>query len=194
MPDQPARPSAEEKESAVARLSAAFADDRVTLEEFERRVEEVYKAATPMALAKLTSDLPAPKPAGIDEKRQMIVDAVAARAAMPPRLFTAFGNIERSGHLTVPPHLEIRARFSNVELDLSDAELQPGVTEIVVRAFCGNVEVKLPAGVRVEHHGGALLGSFTAKVGTVVTTGNLHTVRVVGRAVLSNVEFTGAGG
>ena len=48
----------EEREAAVSRLSAAFADDVLEVEEFERRVTKVYDATTTHALVALTHDLP----------------------------------------------------------------------------------------------------------------------------------------
>lgn len=60
--DEPARASrpltSQERESAVARLSTAFAQDVLSMEEFERRVAEAYKAPTPAALARLVENFP----------------------------------------------------------------------------------------------------------------------------------------
>ena len=182
-------PSTTEREAIIARLTAAFAEDRISLEEFERRAEEVYRAATPMALTRLTSDLPAEiTPAPAD------ASVPAARSQMPPRISSVLGSVERGGRLSVPRRLEIRAVLANVELDLREAIFESGVTEIAVRAAFANVEVLLPAGLTVEHHGDALLGSFVAHAGAGPTGSTARTLRITGRALLSSVIFTGPKG
>jgi hypothetical protein len=50
---------------AIEQLSAHFANDELTLEDLERRIERVYKATTPAELDRITADLsrsPAPRP------------------------------------------------------------------------------------------------------------------------------------
>ena len=180
------------REAAVARLSAAFAYDVLPMEEFERRVGEVYRVATPGDLAELLGDLP---PDAAAEH------SVAGRALVPAqpiggRIGALFSNVERSGRLSVPSRLRIRAVFGNVELDLRDAEFGPGLTEISVDAVFGNVEVRLPANVAVEDDGESILGSFVVRVAARAEWSLAHslahslaTVRITGRALLGNVEF-----
>jgi len=181
------RPPDAVREMIIARLSTAFAQDHLTLEEFERRVEAVYQAGSASALALLVNDLPA------------VVTAEPGAAAvapptppLPPRISALLGSVERGGRMVIPARLQIRALFANVELDLRQAEFQQGVTEIAVRALFSNVEVRLPAGVAVEHHGSAALGVFAARKSRVllpVTAASKRLVRVLGRALFSNVEF-----
>lgn len=176
------------REAAVARLSAAFTYDVLPMEEFERRVGEAYRVATPASLAELLADLP---PDAASEH------VGARRALLPPQAISAhigalFSNVERSGRLVVPPRLNIRSIFGNVELDLRDAEFGPGLTEISVDVVFGNVEVRLPANVSVEDHGESILGSFVVRVAARAEWALAHssaTVRITGRALLGNVEF-----
>ena len=175
------RLSASDREAAVSRLSAAFAHDVLPLDEFERRVADAYRATSPAELASLLGDLPA------------IVEAGAVSlASVPERVRALFGNVERGGAVVVPPRLEIRVLFGNVELDLSDARFGPGITEISIRAICGNVELRLPAHAVVENHGGGTLASFTCRAPVPAGRGSAQgelRVRVTGRAVLANVEI-----
>lgn len=181
------------REAVVARLSAAFAHDALTIEEFERRVGQVYRVTTAASLAELVADLPR------DEASARIS---AGRALAPPQPMAAhigafFSNVERASRLAVPPRLMIRTICGNIELDLRNAEFGQGVTEISVEAVLGNVEVKLPAHVAVENHGGSVMGSFA-----VVLAPGAHwsfaranaAVRITGRSVMSNVEFVSSAG
>jgi predicted membrane protein len=73
-----------------------------------------------------------------------------------------------------------------VELDLTEATFEPGVTTIDVRAFMGYVQIRFPAGVRVESAGRALFGYFAIKGGA---PGNAPSVvRITGRAALGFAE------
>jgi len=180
-----------DREAIIARLAAAFAEDRLSMDEYEQRVEAVYKAATPMALEKLTSDLPAPVAAKGEDA------ALSGVLPMAPRLFALLGSVERKGRLAVPRRLEVRALFANVEVDLREADFKPGVTEIAVRALFANVELILPEGVALEHHGEAILGSFATHAGpkAVRPPGSaVRLVRLTGRAVFGNVEVSGGSG
>jgi hypothetical protein len=174
-------PTTDAREAAIERLSHAFAHDVLSIEEFEDRTALVYRAASMDELASLVADLPSASVAA-DSGRQ------AGLAPMSPRIAAAFASVERGGVVAVPPRLDIRAVFGNVELDLSRAEFGPGVTEISVRALFGNVEIRLPEGAQVENHGAASLGSFVVNA---AGDGSLSEVRVLvtGRAVFANIEF-----
>ena len=183
LPPVPESPlSASDREAVVSRLSAAFANDVLPLDEFERRVAEAYRAASRAELASLLGDLPAAADSG----------AGVALASVPERVAALFGNVERGGAVVVPSRLEIRALFGNVELDLSEARVGPGTTEISIRAVCGNVELRLPAHALVENHGSGTLASFTCRAplpAHAASSAGEPRVRVTGRAVLANVEI-----
>ena len=51
-------PATREREAVIAQLSAGFADDRLSLEEFESRVSAAYRATTTTDLVALAADLP----------------------------------------------------------------------------------------------------------------------------------------
>ena len=59
MTDRPIRASDQERESVVSVLRDAFADGRLTYEEFEERTAAAYAARTWTDLRELTADLPA---------------------------------------------------------------------------------------------------------------------------------------
>jgi hypothetical protein len=174
----------EEREAAVARLSAAFARDVLTVTEYERRVTEVYRAPNAVALAELTADLPgagAPKSEGT---------SLGPPVQTSPQILALFSSVERAGRIAIPPRLSMQSVFANIELDLRDAEFRAGVTDIEASAIFGNIEVLLPDGVTVENHGNAFLGNYSAVAPSRPTVGqpSIH-IRVNGIAIFGNVEF-----
>jgi hypothetical protein len=171
----------EEREHVVERLSECFAHDLIPVEEFEYRVDAAYRAPTRAALAALVADLAFDDPPD------------SAATTMPRQISAVLGNVEQSIGGTVPPLLHVRSILGNVELDLSRARFAPGVTEIDVRAFMGNVEITLPPGVDVENHGSTFLANFEHRgaLGRAVgPAGGVCVVRLTGRATLSSVEIS----
>ena len=66
MTDRPIRASDKERESVVDVLRDAYADGRLTLDEFEERTSAAYAAKTWTELRELTADLPVQPPLGAD--------------------------------------------------------------------------------------------------------------------------------
>jgi len=83
MTDRPIRASDQERESVVAVLRDAYADGRLTLEEFEERSSAGYAAKTWAELRELTADLPVQPLLGADLNHR---SQAAQPQAVPPAL------------------------------------------------------------------------------------------------------------
>src|SRR5437763_1518099 len=168
------------REQVIAVLTERFANDHLTLEEFERRTAAAYAATTPAALAELTADLGVTAVPGTRSSiPQMNVGAV---------LGSVVKKMDR-----VPRHLSVRTVLGNVELDLTQAVFRPGVTDIALHASMGNIEIQLPKNVGVEDHVSALLGSFEYRrhpraTSWAETSGNVSVVRFTGKVTMSSAE------
>lgn len=170
-------PTLDERERVVDLLQLRFADDHLSLDEFERRVAAAYQAKTAEELCTLVADL-----------------APVTAASMVPehgKLSAIFSSNERDGAMPVPRRFEIVAVFGNVELDLSNATFTAGLTEIYVSAVLGNVELTLPLGIRVECSGNGLFGTFDCKAGSIAgyAADADRIVRITGRSVFASVEI-----
>src|ERR1051325_8160731 len=130
---------AEARERVLERLSDAFAQDQLGLDEFEARVDGAYRASTEPGLSALVRHL-APLPA--PPRGEPVMTPSAASSA--PRVLAVLGNVERRGRLRLQNGYRVTSVLGNIELDLRDAVLPPGVTEIRVRAVLGNVEITVP--------------------------------------------------
>ena len=92
---------------------------------------------------------------------------------------------------TVPRELTLRARLGYLELDLTGATFEPGVTNIEVQAFMGYVQIRLPGGVRVESSGRAFIGFFSlkgARASRAASVPDGRVVRITGTADFGFVE------
>lgn len=144
LPAKAAAPTPAERERAVEVLTRHYAVDRLSETELQARLDRVYVAVTPEELQAVLADLPAEPELGAD------LPAKRVRAV--------FSGQEQRLSGVLPRHIQLKARFGYIELDLTDATVQEGVSEIDVGVFCGYAEIRLPAGVRVESVGQALLG------------------------------------
>jgi hypothetical protein len=99
------------------------------------------------------------------------------------------GGVVRRGAWAVPQRVSAIAIMGGVELDLRDAQLSPGVTEIQAFALMGGVVVYVPPNVRLEVDGSAILGGFEDQVYTPpVPDPAAPIVRVTGLAIMGGVE------
>jgi len=168
---EPQLPAARER--VVEALTQHFANDSLSETELENRLQSVYAVTTTRELDALLADLP----------------ALPGTETLPARPDTdikaLFSGQERKLAGPVPHGLRLRARLGYVELDLTQATFEPGVTTIDVGAFMGYVQIRFPHGVRVESAGRALFGYFAIK-GAVTNAPSI--VRIVGRARFGFVE------
>lgn len=175
-----------ERERAVDLLSQLFAQDGLTLEELEGRMERVYAARSVAALQEATRDLPA------------VVEAAAPRAAVVPaafapqrdRIVSVMAETKRSGLAQVPPRLDLVCVMSDTKIDLRGAQLTAPVTEIRVRAVMAAVQVTVPAGVRVVVQPSAFMASVSDPdmLDDVVPAG-APVVRITGRVIMSELKI-----
>lgn len=159
------RVSGDRRQETIDRLMEHFANDVIPLEEFERRLDAANRATSEGDLERLLSDLPSAKPPA---KVRQTVPAVQPRQAVasPTQVretgwvIGILGGGERAGRWVPARKNYVMGVLGGAKLDLREALLGPGVTEINVFAFCGGVEILVPPGMAVEVDGFALMGGF----------------------------------
>jgi predicted membrane protein len=89
----------------------------------------------------------------------------------------------------VPKRISAVAFMGGIELDLREATLGPGVTEIEVLAVMGGVVVTVPPNVRLECDGFAFMGGFEDQLKQPASGDpNAPAVRLTGFAFMGGVE------
>jgi hypothetical protein len=171
------------RDTTIAKLSDAFANDLITLEQFEQRVAAAYQAQSESELDSLLSDISssAARSAVPSRRGQFAV------GTMPKYVRAIFSSTERRQASIVPSMLDVKSRFGNVEMDLSECEFPNEVTDLHLSAIFGNIEIRLPSYVHVENYGEGFLGSFTC-ITPNSPPGDAPVVRIFGTALFGNVE------
>jgi hypothetical protein len=181
----PVAPTAAARERVVELLSRHFADDAISLDELERRLDRAYAATTTRELDALVGDL-VPAPATDLTESPLALTSAPDHA----RIVSLFSSTERRGSYLVPRHLELKARMTYLELDLTEATFAPGLTTIDASSVMSYVKLVFPQGVHVECEGSAIFGSFELKAAPpLIGERPTIVVRVTGRAVFGAVEL-----
>ena len=139
VPDQrQLRLSHADRDRVVQFLNSAFSEGRLTVPEFEERVDGVLKARTYGEIEPFLADLP----------------VAAAAPAPPPRdvleLRSTASSIKRRGRWSVPRRLVIRSKAGSVKLDFAEAAISHPVVEIDLDVLAGSTELILPDGATAD--------------------------------------------
>lgn len=197
--DRPAPALAATRERTVQALIKHFGDDRLTVSEFERRLDAAHQARTRDELAALLRDLPVleretrPAVAGstdVAKRPSGTVSPEERRSARDSVVVAIMGGAKRAGRWTPPPHLHAFTFWGGITLDFRDANLPREVTNVAAYAIMGGIEIIVPPGTRVENAGFALMGGFETDAvndATDVASGPL--LRVSGVALMGGVEI-----
>jgi Domain of unknown function (DUF1707) len=142
------RASDAERDAVVQRLQVAFAEGRLTDQEFDDRMRAALAARLHADLDELLTDLPlatapvAPRP------------VAPAAGPRPGRYAIAYKNtVRQTGRWRVPGAFRVIVYKGTGLIDLRAAELTEGVTRLAVVAYKSDVEVVVPPGIRVEVSG-----------------------------------------
>lgn len=143
------------RERTIDALSRHFAEDHITLEELERRLERAYRAGSSAELEQLTHDLPALGAATAAPARGAYGASgrdLAPASGLAPgtrRMLSIMSSNKRVGNWNPPRELDVAAVMSETVLDLTGTRMQP-VMDIKLFAMMASVRIIVPEGTQVE--------------------------------------------
>jgi hypothetical protein len=179
---------ADERERMIQQLSDHFANDRLSLEELETRMELAYKASSSADLQRLTADLPSVAASPVP----LPADELAAIAPDRERLFSVMSETRRRGSWVVPQRLDLIALMSDTTIDLTQAALPTGIIDIHVRSICAAVKIIVPPGIQVVSRLSSLMSSVRGSSEPNVSGGEEWktgtVVRLSGWALMAEVQ------
>ena len=200
MADVPVPSLARAREQKINELSVHFANDDLSLEDLERRIEQVYKAGSVAELESITADLtraaaaPAPGPTQLPRLRGSGAKATtpAVYQGTSTRLLSLMSTTRRVGRWLVPPKLDVVAVMSDTKLDLTHAVLPAGVMDFEVRAVMASLKMIVPPGVRVMVDMHSVMSSVRSRAdefdADVPPSPSAPVVRLTGYAVMADVQ------
>jgi hypothetical protein len=172
-----------ERDTALERLRDAFADGRLTDDEFDQRARAALHARTTAELEQLFIDLPA------TASTTPTTPVPAARTKRPVHLTVGvLGNTWRRWRWQIAPRSAAVALLGGCRLDLRAATLTAPVTTITAVGLAGGIDVVVPPGVRVELNAYGLLCDAANRVPEQDLPPDAPLVRVRLFGVLSAIE------
>ncbi len=182
---------AERKDTARQVLADRYAEGILELDAYEVRIDAVERATDLDTVESTIADLrpDEPEPSTALARRVGSVEIVPREQVRTREsVVSVLGSVRRKGSWEVPRRLKVTAVLADVDLDLREARLADGVTEIRVTSILAEVTIIAPPQVRVIMDGGAVLGEFEG-THTGPADGDGPVVRITGTAVLGEVQL-----
>lgn len=183
------------REAKIDELSRHFANDDLSLEDLERRIERVYKAGSLAELESITADLQGlsvPVPSAQTRPARVSSAPVSAGSGSDHgRILAIMSETRRTGRWTVPRRLEVVSVMSDTKLDLTQAILPAGVIDVEVRAVWAACKITIPPGVRVINETHAIMAAVRTKgddLEAVAANPSMPTIRLRGLALMAEVK------
>jgi hypothetical protein len=182
------------RDRVIHRLSHSFAVDLITIDELDRRIEQAYRVQTLDELRALIADLeqlPVPAsapPLALAVSPQQPYAGALVEHEEYGRLASIMSSTKRMGPWVVPRNLTVRAIMSETKLDLREARLAPGVTDIDVFAFWAAVRITVLPGVRVVDHTEPMMAEVrNESLGDELAGASPSIIRVRGSIIMSEL-------
>jgi hypothetical protein len=154
------------KQRAEELISTRYAEGLIDQDELERRLEAVTHASTLAVLERQIVDLvePGTSPSAALARRSPATAPSTALArredvAAQRRIIAVFGSHEERGRWTPARCNELIGVFATAVIDLREATLGPGETEIELRCVFTSAEVLVPPGLAVRVDAGVIFSS-----------------------------------
>jgi hypothetical protein len=183
------------REQKISELSQHFANDDLSLEDLERRIERVYQAASVADLDAITSDLKAAIPQA-QRGRGSVPQASASYTPMAApiqsaRILAVMSESKRTGRWQVPSRVDVISLMADTKIDLTQAVMPPGGAEFHVRSVWASCKIIVPPEMRVINEMHAIMASVVSKADEMDPPGALRhgpTLRLTGTALMAEVK------
>jgi hypothetical protein len=183
------------RETKISELSTHFANDDLSLEELERRIERVYKAASVAELEEITADLRKAMTMPVDESVETPSRRSTSLASrtIGGRILAFMSSTRRVGRWLVPPKLDVVAIMSDTKLDFTHAAMPGAVIDVHVRAVMASCKLVVPPNVRVINETHALMANVRNRASEVLpgdapASTESPVIRLTGYALMSDVN------
>jgi len=101
-----------------------------------------------------------------------------------------WSGVKREGEWIVPREFRAFAFMGNIEIDLTHARMGSGVTEMELNCFMANIEVTVPADIRVLCDGDSMVGSFDIRrIGNTAPPADAPTLNITGTAYVGSISI-----
>ena len=148
------------REKTIKQLEYNYSHSYMTLEEFEKRLETAVHAVDTDFIINLCSDLK-----NIPQNDDPDKSFVNSGTIREEETFTGIlSGINRKGRWKPARKNKVLVFLGGIDLDFSEAELAPGVTDFEFFCVVGGLDLIVPPGINVEVSGIPILGGIENKL------------------------------
>ncbi|HEX7038011.1 MAG TPA: DUF1707 domain-containing protein [Pseudomonadales bacterium] len=153
------------REQTVDRLIMNYGHGRLSLDAFQRRLDQAFDATAHEELLALTADLDLQVDAGyVERKREELGFRYADESDEVEWIVDVLGGSDRAGDWVVPGELRVVTVMGGSNIDLTDARFASPVVRVRVLCMFGGVDVFVPEGANVTVKTFNILGGTANKV------------------------------
>lgn len=168
-------------------LSHLYAQDKITVEDYERRVSAVMTAPTDTDAKMVNFDLLAPGRYDSPATRQASGSPATTQLGSSRDVVAIFSGSSLKGRFTVPEHINIASIFGGVEVDLRDADIPAQGFTIEAAAIFGGVDIMLPNHVQIDIEGVPIFGDISRPRDSGDPRGPL--IKIKGSAIFGGIDI-----
>lgn len=177
------RPTVAQQDHIIAQLQAAYTEDLLSLEEFERRLDAVHRCTNTTELTTLVQDIPAPSPFAAGSRTP-----VREHSKEHATILAILGGAERRGAWNPARRTHIVTVMGGADLDFSNANLPPGRTDIWVFCVMGGIDIVVPPDVNVEVSVLPIMGGIDHRTDDTQHP-NAPTLRIHGAVIMGGIDI-----
>jgi hypothetical protein len=159
------KPIAKLREETIDQLILNYSHGELSLEAFERRLDQALDAETHDTLLSLTADLDLVVDSAFREhkKREFGNMADSDDVISEEKIVSIFGNSKRENTWDVSKEIQVFSIFGNSTLDFSKAKFASMTTHIDVSCVFGNVIMYIPEDINVVSYVSCVMGGVKDK-------------------------------
>ena len=185
------RPIEQVREQVIDQLIYNYSHGVISVEAFERRLDDAMAASDNKALMDLVEDLTLNTDQQYKaQKHSQFAPNYSAQHETdeePLTLRSILGSSERTGQWVVPQNIYIENYMGSINLDFTDAIFTHQHVTIHVNCYFGSEEIYVPEHVNVVSKMFCILGSFENKT-VSLNKRQGPTINLEGKTVLGSVE------
>jgi hypothetical protein len=151
------------REAAIDQLVMNYGHDKLSMEAFDRRLEQAMDAKTHEQLTALTEDLElSVDHSYIKQKRETFGGEFDQDDRKEVEyFFNVMGGSNRRGEWEVPKEIRMINVMGGGELDFTDAKFPDGITKLRLYCFMGGASIFVPDGIKVKSKVFSFMGGFS---------------------------------
>ncbi|MFT4924444.1 MAG: hypothetical protein ACI8WB_000522 [Phenylobacterium sp.] len=188
------RPIETVREEVIDQLIMNYGHAEISLEAFERRLDQAMDSKCTKELAQLTADLDLKVDQGyIDSKNQDIGSNYRpGNAEEEDRIISILGNSGRSGPWKVAKQTNLLSIFADTKIDFTDAQFSQAQSHIKIFSLFASCKIYIPENIHVVSKTVGIFGSVHYKPSSKSTPKplpNAPTLYVEGYSIFSDVNI-----